>query len=321
MRLGDPLVMVLSVGCLPLGPWGCGGSKVPQGQAPEARVVGRVGGSEITAADVQAQVGRLPMMGGARPGGAAPDAERTAMDEIVRFGLMVEGARRRGYDRDPQIVRTMKHQMVAKLLREEIDAKVSPDRVPVADVERYFREHQNEFQHEAQVRVSQIFVRDEAKAKKIAAEVKAARRRGNVTADLGAFRDLVVRHSEDDVSRLRNGDLAYLKRSSTDQPAAVVSAAFALAEVGDVSEPVKSDKGYHILKLTQTLPAVVRTLEDVKKIIQQRLVSDLRKKRTDELLAELRRDIKVELDEKAVREALGRPPAAAGPAAALPQGR
>jgi parvulin-like peptidyl-prolyl isomerase len=69
-----------------------------------------------------------------------------------------------------------------------------------------------------------------------------------------AFRDLVTKYSEDADSKPRGGDLTQFDRATTQHPQAVVTAAFALKEVGDVSDLVATDKGFAILKLTDKAP-------------------------------------------------------------------
>ena len=76
-----------------------------------------------------------------------------------------------------------------------------------------------------------------------------------------------------------------------------MDAAFALKEVGDVSAPVKSDKGYHVLRLTQKRPGFSRPLPEVKRQIQQRLFRDMRTKALDAFVADLRKKFTVTIDE------------------------
>jgi parvulin-like peptidyl-prolyl isomerase len=65
---------------------------------------------------------------------------------------------------------------------------------------------------------------------------------------------------------------------------------------------VKSDRGYHLLQLTQLRPAVVRSLAEVKPIIQQRLLRTMRGERTKAVMAEVRGKVKVEIDDQVLRE-------------------
>jgi len=67
--------------------------------------------------------------------------------------------------------------------------------------------------------------------------------------------------------------------------------------VGDVSPPVKTDKGWVVLKLTQKRPGFNRPLAEVKRQIQQRLFRDTRTKKLDEFIADLKQNTKIDINE------------------------
>jgi len=84
---------------------------------------------------------------------------------------------------------------------------------------------------------------------------------------------------------------------NTQYPPAVVTAAFALKEVGDLSGLVSIPQGYAILKLTDRRPALSRSLEDTKPEIQRRLLDELRNKKKKEFIDEARKAVKIEIFE------------------------
>jgi hypothetical protein len=116
--------------------------------------------------------------------------------------------------------------------------------------------------------------------------------------------------------------LTQFDRATTQHPQGVVTAVFALREVGDVSELVATDKGFAIVKLTDKRPALSRSLEDAKPEIQRRLLDELRTKKKMEFVDEARRTIKVEIfeDQLAKLDLAGGAAAAGGPGAMLPPG-
>ena len=234
------------------------------------------------------------------PGNSVEEHKRRLLDELIRTEAAVQEARRRGYDRDPQIVRAGKQQLVAKLMREEIDAKVTAQAIPEADIERYYREHPLEFQRPEAVRVSAIFLPDEAAARKVLGLARAGRNKKNPLEEQRAFRDLVARHSQDEVSKARGGDLAFFDRENKTHPPELVAAALAIDEVGELAGPVKTGKGYAIVKLTQKRPGFHRPLADAAPAIRQRLLHELRNKRTVALMETLHKNTQVQIDEKAL---------------------
>jgi peptidyl-prolyl cis-trans isomerase C len=296
---------------------GCGRGEKGSTVKPRGDVVAKIGDREITVAEVEAELNRQPHFARARF--SAPERKKEFLENLVRFEAMAAEARSRGYDRDPDVQRVMKQQMITQLVQKEFDAKLKPEDVPDADVEKYYRENPDEFTRQEEVRVSQIFTKEKGKAQKAAAEAKAAAK-----GDQKAFRDLVTRYSEDEDSKQRGGDLTFFDRKTTMYPGALVEAAFELTEVNDVSGPVQTDKGWHVLKLTQRRPGFSRPLPEVKHDIQRRLYQQMRTKRMEQFVAEMRSKLNVQIYENELEKVTVTAPApGAVPAAAnqpLPPG-
>jgi parvulin-like peptidyl-prolyl isomerase len=176
-------------------------------------------------------------------------------------------------------------------LRKEIDEQLKAEPITDAEVQRYYHDHEGQFRQADQVRVSQILVKDKAKAEKVAAEARSA---GKVDK---AFRDLVGKYSEDEDSKALGGDLTFFERTTPQYPRPLVEAAFALKEVGDVSGVVTTDKGFHILRLTQRRPGFTRPLEGATAEIKRLILRDRRAKKMEELVAQMRQKMKVEIYE------------------------
>jgi parvulin-like peptidyl-prolyl isomerase len=185
--------------------------------------------------------------------------------------------------------------MISKFLQKDFESKLKVEDVPDADVEKYYKDHPEEYNKKDEVRVSEILVKDKPKADKAYAEAKAQPKVPPPGAtDQKTFRDLVTKYSEDEESKARGGDLTFFDKDTTVYPKPVVEASFKLAEVGDVSPPVKTDKGWVVLKLTQKRPGFNRPLAEVKHQIQQRLFRDTRTKALDAFIADLKKKTKIE---------------------------
>jgi len=285
----------------------CKPSPAPAGKGASrpGPVLARVDDTEITAADLQEVLARYSHTPFVLARYSTPEKKKELLDGLVRYELMAREAIRRGYDRDPDVQRIAKRQMVAQFEKREINDKLRAEDIPSADVEKYYREHQPEFVRPEEIRVSQILVRDAAAARRITAEAKSRR------SDAKSFRDLVERYSEDPDSKPRAGDLTFFDRKTTREPKALVEAAFAMDKVNDVAGPIASDKGFHILKLTDRRPEMTRPLAEVKGEIQRRLLDQMRAQKKRELVEEARKAIRVEIYEQELAK-IALPPTADG---------
>ena len=126
------------------------------------------------------------------------------------------------------------------------------------DVKAFYEENINDFGDEEQRRISHILIEvdeDEDAAKAQAESILAQINAG------GDFAELAKQYSSDTFSGENGGDLDWLERGSMDE--VFDEQAFALAEIGDVSNVVQTEYGFHLIKLTDLKPAVVQPLTEV----------------------------------------------------------
>jgi peptidyl-prolyl cis-trans isomerase C len=264
----------------------------PKGSVGPQTVLARVDDAVITTADLKELLARYANQPFVLARYSSIEKKKELLDSLIRYDVLAIEARNRGFERDPEVQRAAKDKMIRLFSQQEINDKIRLSDVTEADVAKYYQDHASDYARPETVRVSQILVKERARAHKALAAAKALDK-----SDMKAFRELVARESEDADSKQRGGDLTQFDRSTTQYPAAVVSAAFALKEVGDLSDLVSTDKGYVILKLTERRPAMSRSFAEAKVDIQKRLLDDLRAKRKKELIDEARKTIKVEIYE------------------------
>lgn len=147
------------------------------------------------------------------------------------------------------------------------------------DIEAYYQESIDQYSTAEQRSVSHILVQgdEEAKAQAILDELSAG-------AD---FSELAKSRSEDIGSAETGGSLGWIERDVMDP--AFEEAAFALAAVGDTTGLVKSDFGYHIIKLDDLKASETKPLSEVKDEIKQDIVNQKAADRFHDLYNDLER--------------------------------
>lgn len=126
------------------------------------------------------------------------------------------------------------------------------DSVPVTDAElaRYLREHEDDFKRPALAYVRFVALArlpnasDSAAARAHVARVRAELARG------AKFEDVARRESSDSVSGQRGGDLGWIKRNDQNFDAQFMQGVRA-ARVGQVTGPVSTQFGYHLIRVDQ----------------------------------------------------------------------
>ncbi len=113
-----------------------------------------------------------------------------------------------------------------------------------------------------------------------------------------SFEDAAKEHSADGGSAVKGGDLGRFSRGKMVKP--FEEAAFSIQQPGDMSEPVETQFGYHIIRLDMKYPSGIKLFEQVKAQIIQGLEQERRQEIRENYLIEIRVDPNVKLNEQAI---------------------
>lgn len=182
----------------------------------------------------------------------------------------------------------------------DIDALRAKVNIPPADVEKAYNNNIDQYSTPEQVRASHILLKtdgkDDAAVKAKAEDILKQARSG---AD---FAELAKKYSEDEGSAKNGGDLDYFGRGRMvpefDQ------AVFAM-QPGQISDLVKTQYGYHIIKLIDKKNATTRPLQDVRQQIVDQLAYEKAQQQASDLADSLSKQIGKPADLDRVAKANG----------------
>ena len=133
-------------------------------------------------------------------------------------------------------------------------------------IERAYTDNIQQYSTPEQVRASHILLKtegkDDAAVKKQAEEILAKVKAG------GDFAELAKKNSQDESSAVKGGDLDFFNKGA--MVPEFDKTAFSM-KPGEISDLVKSQFGYHIIKVTDKRPATTRTLAEVRTQIEDQL--------------------------------------------------
>lgn len=179
--------------------------------------------------------------------------EQVGGEEMFSFQLAYSG-----YTMDQMKEELKNYLTIVKILEPKIE-------ITDEEINSYFEENKDRFAQEEEVQASHILVDDEETANKVK----------KLLDDGGDFAALAKEYSKDG-SAQSGGDLGYFTKGEMVQE--FEDAAFSM-EIGQVSEPVKSEYGYHIIKVTDKKEAQEATLEnskdEIKDILRNQKVNEL----------------------------------------------
>jgi peptidyl-prolyl cis-trans isomerase D len=164
-----------------------------------------------------------------------------------------------------------------------VDSLLANTQVSKEEARQYYDEHQNEFGTPEERQASHILITLKAgasQAEQDAAKARAESLLHQAEQNPGKFAELAKKNSQDPGSAANGGDLGFFGRGMMVKP--FEDATFAL-KVGEISGLVKSDFGYHIIKLVAIKPSRVLSFDEAR----EGIVNKLRQQKAAEKFAEL----------------------------------
>ena len=217
----------------------------------------------------------------AQRGGQAmtPEMQVQARDQVVLREIFAQEAEKRGIAAHADFRAQMELARQSILIRELFEdyRKKNPISDDVARVEY------DKFKAQAtgtEYRARHILVEKEDEAKALIVQIK----------DGAKFDELAKKHSKDPGSGANGGDLDFAK---VDSYVPEFGQAMAKLKKGEMTEaPVKTQFGYHIIRLEDTRDATFPAFDDVKAQIKQRLEQVTMQRYQDDLRAKAKTDYK-----------------------------
>lgn len=187
-----------------------------------------------------------------------PELEQQVRDEVVLREMFMQEAEKRGLAASPDFKTQMEFARQSILIRELFADYQKKNPVTDADIQAEYDKFKGQSSG-TEYRARHILVEKEEDAKALIAQIKGGAK----------FEDLAKKNSKDPGSGENGGDLDFAP------PNAYVpefSQAMVKLKKGEMTEaPVKSQFGWHIIKLEDQREAKFPPLEEVKGQIQQRL--------------------------------------------------
>ena len=189
------------------------------------------------------------------------------VDQLIRSLLqnkiMAEQARQAGFDQEPVVSKRLSLAGEKELAEAWIERVM--EQAPDADYEalayeRYLA-NPEPWMSADMVDVTHLLVSSDDKSAEKALEL-AQSLRSRLDENPGDFDALVAEFSEDPSKNLNKGRFPAMTRGQMVEP--FEAAAFSLANEGEISQPVQTDYGYHIIRLNRKIPPKVRPFEVVR---------------------------------------------------------
>ncbi len=257
-----------------------------KGAEQKGPYIAKVGGAVITQADFDREFQTLPEY--AQKMFEDEGGKGRFLDEIVKKEILYQEAIKKGIDKGPEFQKKLedfkKLTLISELFEKEI---ISKAKVSDQEVKDYYDKHKEDFTTTSQIKASHILVKTEDEAKKILARLGKGEK----------FENIAKTSSIDKASAKNGGDLGYFSKG---QMVPEFESAASSLKSGEISNPVKTPFGYHIIKVTDRKAGPVVDFDRVKDMISQKLSAERQKEVFDKYMGELKNSYKVEINKDAL---------------------
>jgi foldase protein PrsA len=182
----------------------------------------------------------------------------------------------------------LRGQIKSTLLLEGIAAKDVT--VEEEELRTYYEENKDKYTEPEQVKARHILVEDEETAKSILKKLETGE----------DFAEIAKEESADSGSKDKGGDLGFFERGVMD--ASFEEAAFSLG-IGEISAPVKTMFGYHIIRVEDKKPERLAPFEEVRDDVRKQVIKQ-KSKLTSEVLSDLKDAAQIKINDKELESAV-----------------
>ncbi|MGL4992118.1 MAG: peptidylprolyl isomerase [Sarcina sp.] len=243
------------------------------------KVLAVVNGREITEHDIDLIISKYPEQ--QRAMFTTEDARKAILEQAIGFELMYyKGLELKIEETDvyKQQLEIFKKELLIQRTVEDVLSKVV---VTDDEAKAYYDANQDEFKEPERVSAKHILVETEDKIKEL---------RDKIVSGSKSFEE-VAREDSTCPSNAQDGNLGEFSRGM--MVPEFENAAFDLA-VSEVSEPVKTQFGWHLIKVDAKHDASVQGFDDVKDAVIKKLSVAAQQEKYISVLTELEKTIKVE---------------------------
>lgn len=276
---------------------------------PEEDVLIRYKDVVVTAADFQAELETIPERYRANVA-ASEERIHQLLDKIFTYRVLAKEAQEQGLDQNPEVrqeIKLEKEEILGKARLQKLRQQAladNPDFEALAR-ERY-QANPEKYRQPERVKVSHILIKTEEHSGEEAEQLTKKVRHLAIEEE-EPFSELALQYSEDPSVEKNKGDLGFIVKGTTAKP--FEEAAFALKQPGEISPVVKSQFGFHIIRLEERQPPRTQSFEQVKERLVQEIKETHLNKVVQSHLSQIRNAEDIQINREAWQKLKKTPPA------------
>lgn len=211
---------------------------------------------------------------------------------VVNQKLVLKEALARGYDKDPEAMEKIRHYQEGLMENKLYGKYILTDmKATEEDLQKYFEQNRNQFVFPEMRKVAHILVDLLDTAKEVLKKLREG----------ASFESLAREYSKDTQNAKRGGEVGWIQKGEV--LPLIEKTAFSMNS-GEVSDPVKTDLGYHIVKVLEIRLSQPKDFSQSKNEVEKKVLQKRREEKVRFWVDKLKAVSKVETSEEGIKAAI-----------------
>lgn len=210
------------------------------------------------------------------------------LEDMANKEALYQEAVKKGIDKDSALQKKLEYYkkvtIIQMLLEKELSHKV---KVSDSEIKEYYKKNMGELASPEQIRLSHIMTKSEATIKKAYERIKNGEDFAKVAKEV----------SEDKESAKAGGDIGEFEKGNMPPE---FDKAVQKVKKGEISTPIKTEFGYHIIKVTDRKKGKNVDISNIKEDIRRVLLQEKQKEILDKYLQDIKKMYKVKINKAEV---------------------
>jgi peptidyl-prolyl cis-trans isomerase C len=222
---------------------------------------------------------------------ATQSGKKTYLDRLIMKKLLLREAAKGKIEGEAEFQNRLADIKEQLLIESLLKKKIAADsQLTDNDMKKYYDTNKEKFKKEREINTRHILLKTEEEAKQIMEKLQKGE----------DFIELSKKYSIDPNAKASGGEIGFHPKGTLLPE--YEAAAFKLTKVGQVAGPVKSQFGYHIIRLEGAKPPAYVSFDEVKDFIRQQLIQDKQKELLEKYIEDLKKAAKITINEELLKE-------------------
>ncbi|MEN6616949.1 MAG: peptidyl-prolyl cis-trans isomerase [Syntrophorhabdus sp.] len=255
----------------------------------DTKVLAVINNDKLTMTEFNKELDKIPM--NMKMMVASESGKKNFLDRLIVKKLILKEAEKENIEQDKEFqnkLSEIREQLIIEsLLKKKLNAGTN---MSDEALQKYYDANKEKFRKDREINTRHILLKSEEEAKQVKEKLQAGE----------DFAELAKKYSIDPNAKASGGEVGFHPKGTLLPE--YEAAAFKLTKIGQTSPIVKTQFGYHIIRLEGTKPPAYVPFAEVKDFIKQQLVQEKQKEVLDKYIEDLRKNSKITISEELLKD-------------------